>query len=57
MSQTGACGHSAHSICLDDSRDWAVTVVFNALQNTWRSNVLTEVVGSVCGKSEVAVNK
>lgn len=40
-----------------DSRDWAMTMVLNPLQNTWRSNVLTEVVARVCGQSEVAINK
>lgn len=45
------------SINQNDSRDWTVTVVFYTLQNTWGSNVLTEVVARVCCQSEVTINK
>lgn len=39
------------------SRDRAVTVVFDALEKTWRGDVLTEVVAGVSGESEVTINK
>lgn len=38
-------------------RDWAMTVMFYTLQDTWGSNVLAEVVAGVCGQPEVAINK
>lgn len=34
-----------------------MTVVAEALHNTWRSDVLAEEMAGVCGESEVAVNK
>ena len=45
------------SIYQNDSRDRPVAMVFDPLQKTWRSDVLTEVVAGVCGQSEVAVHK
>lgn len=43
--------------CRNGSRDWTVAVVFDALQGTWRSDVLAEVVGGVCRQSEVAIDQ
>lgn len=41
-----ACVNISNRLCIYDaaSRDWAVTVVFEMLQNTRRSNVMTEIV-------------
>ena len=41
----------------NDSRDWAVAMVFHTFQNTRGSNVLAEVVARVRGQSEVAIDK
>lgn len=40
-----------------NSRDWAMTVVFDILQNTRGSDLVTEVVSGVSEQSEVSINK
>lgn len=40
-----------------DLRDWPVAMIPDAFQQTWRGDVLTEVVARVRGQSEVAVHE
>lgn len=59
MSKTDACKHFLliQHLPKKDSRDWAMAMVFYTIQNTWRCNILAEVVARVCDQSEVAINK
>lgn len=51
------CAPRARLKCDKASRDWTVTVVFDALQDARGSGVVAEVVGGVCRQSEVAIHQ